>query len=740
MRKIIYFFLISLLLILSNSIQAANGDTTYLKVFNTVSFNHYGNFDQWGVFPSSTKKFQRIMMKYTVSCESNGQCEWDYTNTIYVRNNTHTKDSTLQKATSFTINGAVKDSFSYSTDTTWITMYNSTTHTTDSVKSTPLVLIHFQFVNALEPQVPIDTLVVWPVQYYNYSYDTSGTKVDSTFVPVQHTVRAIYINYYLVFDKIIDYEMGRMITPYAKYGTLPRPFAYEYLYDVTDYASMLHDSVEIRMSYSGYTWGFTGTIEFFMIEGTPAREAYKVENLWNGYYGFGNVTDPIDNHLPSTLFTKSDSTGSIKLRMTITGHGFDSNGCCEFMPNNYYLKLNGVQIAQNQIWKDCGSIPIINQGGTWIYNRANWCPGTIVTPYEYNLNAPNGIDSIDVNMDTYFSNGGGGYDYGTQLIYYKPNTYITDAGIETILSPSTDFIFNRSNPICENAKIVIRNFGLQTLTSATIKYQIGDGTPQTYTWTGILKFDETAEVTLPSINWIDPSGVKTFTVWIDQANQQTDENPFNNLKTSTFQLPQVLPFSFIVETHTNSRPLENSYTIKASWGATLFYKTFHDSNTVIRDTFRLGYGCYTFNFVDSAGDGLSFWNNPDQGTGSVRLMKNPISSGTSVIKTFNPDFGNFINFNFRTVSQVDVVEVKNISSDISIYPQPANDKVIIQIDQIYVSKVQLISMDGRVVRTFNENEIARSELDISTIPSGMYILDFATPNGEHAVKKLVVVK
>ena len=740
MKKIINFFSICLLLISATQIQAANGDTTYLKVFSTVSFNHYGNFDQWAAFPSSTKKFQRIMMKYTVGCESNGQCEWDYTNTIYVRNNTHTKDSTLKKATTFTVNGAVKDSFNYSTDTTWVNSFNSTTKKTDSVPSVQLTIIHFVFVSIQQPQVPIDTIKVWPVQYYTFHYDTSGKKTDSFFVQVKQTVRATYTNYYSVFDKIIDYEMGRMITPYAKF--FPKTFAYEYIYDVTDYAIFLHDSVQIRMNYSGYSWGFTGTIEFFMIEGTPSREAYKVENLWNGYFGYGSATDPIDNHLTAKLFNKTDSTGSVKLRMTITGHGSDNNGCCEFMPNNYYVKLNNVKFAQNTIWKDdCGSNPIINQGGTWIYNRANWCPGMIVNPYEYNLDAPKGIDSVDVDMDTYLpSKPSGGYAYGTQLIYYKSNFYTTDAGIESILSPTNEFVFNRNNPICDNAKIVIRNFGLQTLTSATIKYRIGDGTPQTYTWKGILKFDEKVEVVLPSINWVDPSGVKTFTVWIDKANEQADENPFNNTKTSTFQLPIVLPFSFIIETHTNARPSENSYTISTWWGKTIFYKTFSDSNFIVRDTFNLGYGCYSFNFIDSAGDGLSFWNNTAQGNGGVRFMKNPENVASPVLKTFNADFGNFLNFNFRTVSQVAVEEVTNISSNISIYPQPANDKIIIKTDKIFISSIQLFSMDGRVVKTFNEFEIINGELNIQEIPSGMYFLNFSTPNGDQCVKKLVVVK
>ena len=741
MKKLFLVVTASLILLSTRSLFAANGDTTYLKVFNTVSFNHYGNFDQWGVFPSSDKKFQRIFMKYTVSCESNGQCEWDYTNTIFVRNNTHTKDSSLLKATTFTVNGAVKDSFNYSTDTTWTNSFNAITKRTDSIPSTALTIIHYHFVNALQPQVPIDTIKVWPVQYYRFRYDTAGKKIDSIFVAVKQTVRAIYTNYYSVFDKIIDYEMGRMITPYAKLNTLPRPFAYEYVYDVTDYASMLHDSVQIRMNYSGYSWGFTGTIEFFMIQGTPAREAYKVENLWNGYFAYGKPSDPIENHLPAKSFIKTDTTGSVKLRMTITGHGSDSNGCCEFMPSNYYLKLNNVQFAQNTIWKDdCGSNPIINQGGTWVYNRGNWCPGMIIKPYEYNLNAVKGTDSIDVNMDSYISNTGGGYAYGTQLIYYKNNMYGVDAGIETILSPTTDFLFNRSNPICDNAKIVIRNFGSQALTSALIKYQIGDGIPQSYLWSGNLNYDEKTEVVLPSINWVDPSGVKNFTVWIDKANQQTDENPFNNLRSTTFQLPAVLPFSFIIETHTNNNPGENSYTVSTWWGKTIFYKKFALANTVYRDTFNLGFGCYSFNFIDSAGDGLQFWNNASQGAGSVRFMKNPESQATPTLKSFNTDFGNFLNFNFRTVSQVAVEEVSNISSYISIYPQPANDRVVVKSDKININKIQLISLDGRITKSFSEVEIAYGTLNISDIPAGIYLLNISTSTGEQCVKKLAVVK
>ena len=175
-------------------------------------------------------------------------------------------------------------------------------------------------------------------------------------------------------------------------------------------------------------------------------------------------------------------------------------------------------------------------------------------------------------------------------------------------------------------------------------------------------------------------------------------------------------------------------------GKTLFYKTFNLPNTVYQDTFKLGYGCYNFNFVDSAGDGLSFWNNAAQGSGYVRFVKNPLNSPSTILKTFNPDFGNFLNFNFRTVSQVGIDEINDISTFISIYPLPASDKLNIQSEKIIIKRIQLISMAGRVVKTFYDNEIALGELNISEISSGMYLVNISSVDGNQCVKKLVVVK
>ena len=39
-----------------------------------------------------------------------------------------------------------------------------------------------------------------------------------------------------------------------------------------------------------------------------------------------------------------------------------------------------------EIWRDdCGEVALYPQGGTWVYDRANWCPGDKATTREHEL-------------------------------------------------------------------------------------------------------------------------------------------------------------------------------------------------------------------------------------------------------------------------------------------------------------------------------------------------------------------
>lgn len=714
-RKIILFSFFPLTF---QAAKAANGDTTRVTVFDKMHMNRYGNFDKKALFPANLSS-QRIWMKYIVGCIDGGQCEWDYTNTLYLRQHTGTNDSTLKQAPSFKVNGQVKDSLHYSLDTTWVSIFNSSTRQTDSTPSTTLTLI--RFLDTGKPLVPTDTLKVWPVLYYRYTFDTSGKKTDSSMVPSQHVIRLVNTPYYSVFEKVNNFELGGIITPYAKAGTLPRPFNYSYVFDVTDYASMLKDSVEIRINYSGYSFGFSATVIFEMIEGTPAREVVKIENVYSGYFAYGNVSNPIENNLPAKTFTVDPIVKYVKLKTTLTGHGMENNeGCSEFCSKKIYLKLNNNQFAERAVWKNnCGHNAIINQGGTWVFDRANWCPGEQVESYEYELNTQPGNHTIDMDFEPFTANGNAGYAVDAQLIHYKECTLNNDAAIEEILWPGNNWQYSRQNPICDNARVVLKNFGKNPLTAVTIKYQSGGKTPVVINWAGNLKHNASEKIDLPFINW-DASGTN-FSVWTENPNNNADENLTNDKKiTFGVQAPVVLPYTFIVEVTTNKRPLENSWTIRDQHGKLRYSKSFSTATTLHRDTITLGHGCFTFNLIDSGGDGLSFWYNQSTvGTGGFRLAGiNPYR----VLKTFNPDFGSFTTLNFQVNSPLGNEEQLSFA-DAVVYPNPARDMLFVDLNQYdnEIKTYSLVSFDGKELWQRQTTDASIS-IEVEQLPKGMMVL------------------
>lgn len=613
--------------------EAAVGDSTKVNVFNQFHMSRYGNFDQKVKFPSDAVKYRNIKMTFTLGCLSNGQCEWDYTLKLFVRERTGKLDSTLKQAPSFRINGQIKDSINYATQPTYVNTFNTVTKKTDSAVSAIINIVRYN--NPSSPLAITDTLKVWPVQYYRYQYDSTGKKTDSTWVPVGETLKVVYTPYYDVFEIINNYELGRFISPYAK--NFPKNFQYNYVYDVTDFSSLLHDSAEIRIEYQGYSYGFTANMDFTFVEGTPAREAYKVENVYNGGFDYGNQNNSIENRLTPKSVSVDGQAKSVKLRVLITGHGGEQNeNCAEFCPKSYYLKLDGQQFAQQLVWKDdCGINPLYPQPGTWVYNRANWCPGELIRPFDYEMKtmAAGNTYSIDMDMESFTANGGASYNIAVQLFYYKDFAFENDGVMADILSPTKEFWHNRYNPICDNAEVRIHNTGKQNLTSAIIKVQIGNEAPQSFNWKGDLAFDKSTTVKLPWIKWPATVTTKTFTTWIESPNGKTDENTWNDKMVSVFDIPPTLPLRFVVETRTNAVPAQNSYTIVNSQGDVFKQRSFTQANFLHRDTIELGYGCYTFKFNDEAGNGLGWWATPSDGTGSIRLLEIPIK----VIKTFATD-------------------------------------------------------------------------------------------------------
>jgi hypothetical protein len=80
--------------------------------------------------------------------------------------------------------------------------------------------------------------------------------------------------------------------------------------------------------------------------------------------------------------------------------------------------------------------------------------------------------------------------------------------------------------------VVLTNSGTTTLTSATISYQIDNGTPSTQSWTGSLAPGASQQITLPAISVT--AGTHTFTSTCTNINGTPDNNTRNNSAATKF--------------------------------------------------------------------------------------------------------------------------------------------------------------------------------------------------------------
>lgn len=89
----------------------------------------------------------------------------------------------------------------------------------------------------------------------------------------------------------------------------------------------------------------------------------------------------------------------------------------------------------------------------------------------------------------------------------------------------------------------------------------------------------------------------------------------------------------------------------------------------------------------------------------------------------DPDFAPVLNLDYITpVSGVDEVNANSFS----VYPNPTNDRLTIENNGETILQVEVVDLLGKVVL---RPHLSANTIDISSIPSGMYILNVATKSG-----------
>ncbi|MBI3511894.1 MAG: T9SS type A sorting domain-containing protein [Bacteroidetes bacterium] len=572
------------------------------------------------------------------------------------------------------------------------------------------------------PGVATDTIVGWPV--------TGNATVDSTIYLSNYS-------YYNKFPQVIRYELGRYITPYG--NGLSLGTGWTWTFDVSDYVTLLHDSVNLEAG----NWQELLDVKFLMILGTPPRDVVDIKNLWNGNFNYGQPADPIESHLPPLQIPIPANAITSRWKSRVTGHGMDTpQNCAEFCPKNHYYYVGSNLEYTKLVWRDnCARNPLYPQGGTWVYERSNWCPGAEVWTYDMELTpfvTPG--DTAVLNHDAEPYSNTGGWDYyqvEDQIVYYGAPNFTLDARLEDILSPSKDQMWLRYNPVCTSPVVRIRNTGSTPLTSLTITYGLNNGPMSTYTWTGNLAFMESADVTLGTFGWAQ--GASSFVCTISNPNGGADQYSYNNSRTSAFTYPPVMPSPFVIQYRSNNSYTEDSYTVKDDQGNIIFTRTASAPNTTYNDTMVLANGCYVFEMIDAGEDGLSWWANTAQGSGYLRFKS---ASSNAIYKNFGADFGGQVYQQFTVGLTSSIDENMFTTQDIlNVYPNPTDGHLFIDVDLAQRSdgKIEVHDMLGKVVFEYNfTSSLAESkEVDLSQYGSGMYFVSLVSGN-EVLTKKVVV--
>ena len=593
----------------------------------------------------------------------------------------------------------------------------------DTIPNSEVMIVMYE--NPQTPLVSTDTLNKWP-HYYNYTFGPNGIPIDTTLVTPDGILYKEEWPYYIPYEVIEKYELGRYITPYGNNLSLGNGFTW--VYDVTDFAQFLHDTVHL----SAGNFQELLDLDFIMIEGTPPRDVISLDRLWHGNYGLSNfetlvTADTVDLDPAAEMYS---------VKITTSGHGWDNaTNCAEFCQKTHWLDVNGNTEYSWEILDECSTNPLYPQGGTWIYDRAGWCPGAKVT--ERNLEITDFVSGnsaiVDYNAE---SDAYGNYVVRSYLLQYSAPNFSVDAAIEDVIKPNSKKFYGRFNPMCGRPEIVIKNTGSEVLYSLDIEYAPQGANVETYHWSGFLNFLETDTVIVDPIDWTGwINGHNTFHVDLSNPNGTQDEyGPNNHYKTS-FELSPEFENEFVINFKTNKVSYQNRYEIVDSEGTIVYEKHEFENLTMYRDTVLLADGCYTFTLYDSGDNGISFWANT-QGTGFLYFKD---LSGTTIYN-FRGDFGKFTSLDFTIGMAVNLPQ-NNFEGHIDVFPNPAKNQVNIAIGLAYEQDVvfRIFDISGKEIITKNYKGSAKitDRINTSGLEAGMYLVSIQTAEGV-TNKKLII--
>lgn len=315
---------------------------------------------------------------------------------------------------------------------------------------------------------------------------------------------------------------------------------------------------------------------------------------------------------------------------------------------------------------------------------------------------------------------------GTPIIDgYDPNAAV--ASLDASLLTITGVDPNLCN-VNDIAPVVnIRNNGTSALTELTISYQVDNGAPASYLWSGNLAVNAITDVQLPDI--VVPSGVHTFTTSCSAPNGGTDGNTTNDSATRIFHVASPgEPVTLTI--HTDNYGSETTWVLQAA-GSTIYSGgPYADVNGGTTETaeFCLEEACFTFIISDAVGDGICCnWGNGDYGITDQQ---------GNVLLDGNGSFGNSATATLCT-GEAAIPEADR--ARISVLPDPSDGHIQVSMPRSLGKQMLCVrDVQGRPVFTQLIGASALTPIDLSHLPSGQYVLEVTGPDFR-AVRGLTIL-
>ncbi|MDC8000788.1 T9SS type A sorting domain-containing protein [Aequorivita todarodis] len=255
-------------------------------------------------------------------------------------------------------------------------------------------------------------------------------------------------------------------------------------------------------------------------------------------------------------------------------------------------------------------------------------------------------------------------------------------------------------------QVNIQNTGQNPITSLAIEYSINGGAPATYTWNGNLTSMHYQTVDLPGIRFdIQANNTLTITVANDDDNS-------NNTATATFDKAYDATTTVNMELHTDQYGSECRWNVTDYDGNIIYSGGPYGANQTINETFTLPSNCYTFNIIDTYGDG----------GGPVTLTDTDPSN--TVFYQTNGVFGCGDSVKFSTDGFVLGVAQTQLE-DVVLYPNPAS--TTINLSNAENANIQVFDILGKLILS-QENIPMDAQINVSQLQAGTYFMKISKDN------------